>query len=140
VSTSTLGGHVNTMQPQLPVDGRRRRRLHSDEFKANAVASCTQPGMSMAAVAMAHGVNANLLRRWVREAELRPGGVQPEVPVATITPPGAVSSAFVPMQLPARSAAPDIRIELRRGATSVNVTWPASSAAECAAWMRELLR
>ena len=49
---------------------RRRRRLHSDEFKANAVAACMQSGISMAAVAMAHGVNANLLRRWVRHAEM----------------------------------------------------------------------
>ncbi|WP_200934239.1 transposase [Variovorax sp. Root318D1] len=49
---------------------RRRRRIHSDEFKANAVASCMQPGMSMAAVAMVQGVNANLLRRWVRDAEM----------------------------------------------------------------------
>ncbi|KQU91705.1 hypothetical protein ASC78_01925 [Variovorax sp. Root318D1] len=29
-----------------------------------------QPGMSMAAVAMVQGVNANLLRRWVRDAEM----------------------------------------------------------------------
>ncbi len=140
MSTSTLGGHVNTIQTQLPVDGRRRRRLHSDEFKANAVASCTQPGMSMAAVAMANGVNANLLRRWVREAELRSGGDRPDATVATIAPPRAATPAFVPMQLPARSVAPDIRIELRRGATSVTVTWPADAAAECAAWMRELLK
>jgi hypothetical protein len=35
---------------------------------------------------------------------------------------------------------PDIRIELRRGATSITVNWPAQAAAECAAWMRELLR
>jgi hypothetical protein len=34
----------------------------------------------------------------------------------------------------------DIRIELQRGATTVTVTWPASAASECAAWMRELLR
>lgn len=131
---------MNTIQTQLPVDGRRRRRLHSDEFKANAVASCTQPGMSMAAVAMANGVNANLLRRWVREAELRCGGDRPDAPVATIAPPSAATPAFVPIQLPARSVAPDIRIELRRGATSVTVTWPADVAGECAAWMRELLR
>lgn len=65
MSTSTfLGGHVSTI-PEQTVVGRRRRRKHSDEFKANAVASCMQPGMSMAAVAMAHGINANLLRRWV---------------------------------------------------------------------------
>lgn len=138
MSTSTLGGHVNTIQTQRPVDGRRRRRLHSDEFKANAVASCAQPGISMAAVAMANGVNANLLRRWVREAELRRDG--DGAPLATIAPPSAATPAFVPMQLPAKSVAQDIRIELRRGATAVTVIWPAEVAGECAAWMRELLR
>jgi len=29
--------------------------------------------MSMAAVAMVHGINANLLRRWVQEAAMKPG-------------------------------------------------------------------
>ncbi|MCC7326066.1 MAG: transposase [Burkholderiales bacterium] len=46
--------------------------MHSAEFKAYAVASCMQSGISMAAVVMANGINANLLRRWVREAELSP--------------------------------------------------------------------
>ena len=50
---------------------RQRRRRHSDEFKADLVAACTQPGISIAAVAMANGVNANLLRRWVTEVEMR---------------------------------------------------------------------
>ena len=86
MSTSTLGGHVNTISKQM-ADGRRRRRIHSDEFKANAVAAYMQPGMAMAAVAMANGVNANLLRRWVREAELRPGADRPAAPLTSITPP-----------------------------------------------------
>jgi transposase len=68
VSTSTLGGHVNTISKKM-ADGRRRRRVHSDEFKANAVAACQQVGVSIAAVAMAHGINANLLRRWVQVRE-----------------------------------------------------------------------
>ena len=38
-------------------------------FKAEAVAACRQPGVSIAAVAMSRSVNANLLRRWVVEAE-----------------------------------------------------------------------
>ena len=59
--------------PDHQAGTRRRRRIHSDDFKANAVASCMQPGMSMAAVAMAQGVNANLLRRWVRDAETMSG-------------------------------------------------------------------
>lgn len=102
-----------------------------------------QPGMSMAAVAMSNGINANLLRRWVQEAELKPAtdvvGTA-SVPVAK-TP--ASKTLFVPLTLPTPAApAPlaDIHIELRRGTTAVTVTWPASAAVECAAWMRELLR
>ena len=63
---------MHTISPQASGD-RRRRRLHSDEFKANAVASAAQPGVSMASVAMSLGINANLLRRWVRDAEVPPG-------------------------------------------------------------------
>ena len=121
----------------------RRRRLHSDEFKADAVANCMQPGMSMAAVAMAHGVNANLLRRWVREAELRPPGIALDKPTARGMQAPEAKPLLVPVSLPspvAAAPAPDIRIELQRGATAIIVTWPASAASECAAWMRELLR
>ena len=47
--------------------GRRRRREHSAEFKAQVVAVCSALGVSIAAVAMANCVNANLdLRRSVR--------------------------------------------------------------------------
>ncbi len=137
MSTSTLGGHVNTISNQV-VEGRRRRRLHSDEFKASAVAACMQPGMSMAAVAMAHGVNANLLRRWVRAVEMRAGDQAVQKQSAPTLP--APCAAFVPLQMPADAAASGIRIELRRGATSISVTWPADAGAQCAAWMRELLR
>lgn len=132
VSTSTLGGHVDTIEG-LPVAGRRRRRLHSDEFKADAVAAASQPGVSMASIALARGVNANLLRRWVREAE---------VPAATrLTKAAPAAPAFVPVQLPEPVApAGEIRIELKRGATTVAVVWPVVAAAECAQWIRELLR
>jgi transposase len=139
VSTSTPGGRVNTT-PEQAVGGRRRRRLHSDEFKANVVASCMRPGMSMAAVAMANGVNANLLRRWVRAAEMRPGAELAQVPAAPDRGVAQTPAAFIPMQLPAKTAAADIRIELRRGVTSISVAWPTDAVTECAAWMRELLR
>jgi transposase len=45
--------------------------------------------------------------------------------------------------LPAPStqqAAPDIRIELRRGATTVTIAWPGQAAGECAAWLGQWLR
>jgi len=132
VSTSTLGGHVDTIESQ-GISGRRLRRLHSDEFKADAIAAATQPGVSMASVAMARGINANLLRRWVRDSEVAPTKALPK--------PAPAPSTFVPVQLPA-PAAPggDIRLELRRGTTTISVTWPMAAAAECAGWMREMPR
>lgn len=99
-----------------------------------------QPGMSMAAVAMAHGINANLLRRWVREAEMGGGTLALQQQAASQAPTKTSVPAFMPMQLPAAGAAPAISIELRRGATAINVSWPAEAADTCAAWMRELLR
>jgi transposase len=129
VSTSTLGGHVDTIGP-LPAAGRRRRRLHSDEFKADAVAAASQPGMSMASVALARGINANLLRRWVREAE---------VPAVKLL--AKAAPTFVPVRLPEASIpVGEVRIEVRRGTTTITVAWPMAAAAECASWMRELLR
>ena len=92
---------------------------------------------------MSRGINANLLRRWVRESEMR------TVPAATMiaAQPGPAPSSspaptapFVALQLPAPVAKKDIRVELRCGATTVTVAWPADAASECAVWIRELLR
>lgn len=132
VSTSTLGGHVDTI-PAPATAGRRRRRLHSDEFKADAVAAASQPGVSMASVALARGINANLLRRWVRDAEV--------LPTRALAHASPAAPAFVPVRLP-DAAAPmgEIRIDVRRGATTITVAWPMAAAAECATWIRELLR
>ena len=118
-----------------PANGRRRRRKHSAEFKAQAVAACQEPGVSIAAMALANGINANLLRRWVVDAEQPPQSR----PAAVVRIAGAAPS-FIPVAMSEAMCGPDIRIELRRGATSINVTWPVTAAAECAAWMRELLR
>jgi transposase len=40
----------------------------------------------------------------------------------------------------AEVATGEIRLELKRGALGVSVTWPISAATECAAWLREVLR
>jgi hypothetical protein len=41
---------------------------------------------------------------------------------------------------PASREDPAIRIELRRGVTTVNVAWPLAAAGECSVWLRELLK
>jgi transposase len=116
--------------------GRRRRRTHSAAFKTEAVAACRQPGMSIAAAAMARTVNANLLRRWVVEAERAE-----EMTRSAFKALPAPSDAFVALPMPAKTVEKTaIRIEVRRGTLTVSVHWPSSAMHECAIWLREVLK
>ena len=93
----------------------------------------------MASVAMANGVNANVVRRWVLESEAvvaRPANDARPAPLAATQLP----SNFVQVSLPSAPTTPDIRIEIQRGSAKIVVVWPSTAASECAAWMRELLR
>ena len=111
---------------------RAPRRRHPVELKAQVLRECAEPGASIAQIAMAHGLNANLVHKWRRQAERGDAALAPV----------RSAGAFIPIALASEPApeAVDIRIELRRGPLLVNVTWPVASAAQCAAWMRELLK
>lgn len=111
----------------------RRRRRHSSEFKAAVIQECMRPGVSMAAVALAHSLNANLLRKWVIDAESALPPKPKSAPAQDAPMPGPT---FVPLALPAATLEGDIRVELQRGGTTVTLVWPASAARECAAWLR----
>lgn len=106
----------------------KTRRRYGAELKQQILAECAQPDASVASVALSHGINANVVHKW----RLQACGVLPAVQ----------APSFVPVSLPppACVAAPDIHIELRRGATSVTLTWPLAAAEQCAVWMRELLK
>lgn len=116
---------------------RRRRQSYSDAFKASVVAACAAPGVSIASVALANEINANLARRWIKEHEAasRPA----------VTPQAAPSPALVPVSVqapdPIVPALPqDLRVEIRHHHTVVQVTWPLAEASTCAQWLREILR
>lgn len=117
--------------------GRRRRRRHSSEFKAAVVRECMRPGVSIAAVALAHSLNANMLRKWVIDAENALPSKRKAAPAQDVPVP---SPTFVPLALPAPTVQGDIRIELQRGGTTVTLVWPAAAARDCAAWLSEWLR
>jgi len=123
---------------QVVGTGRRRRRSYSELFKAETVGECQQPGVSIAAIALARGVNASLVRRWVKEAE------QSGIPIAIrrAESTAAIDGApnFVPVTLPPNSAGDAIRIKVQRRGGTVSMEWPASAAHECALLLRELLR
>ena len=120
--------------------GRRRRRRHSSEFKATVIRECLKPGVSIAAVALAHSLNANMLRKWVIDAEHK--GVAPVAakPAKVAEPPPMPAPTFVPLALPAPVVDGEIRIELQRTGTTIKIVWPAAAARDCATWLRDWLR
>ena len=111
---------------------RPTRRFYSPEFKTQVTQECRQSGASVAGVALAHGINANIVHRWLRE------------PTASALSPQ--SQAFVPVTLndsvpgPAPHAEPDIRVEVQRANATIVVKWPLQGSTACAAWLREWLR
>jgi transposase len=110
---------------------RTRVRAYPLEFKERVLAQCDEPGASVAKVALGHGLNANMLHTWRRQAH----------PSLQRLASGA--GEFVSLPLPNASAPAAnalIRIELRRGVTSVTVAWPVEAAGACAGWLRELLK
>lgn len=117
---------------------KRRRRRHTAEFKAAAIAACRVPGASVAGVALERQVNANLLRRWVKEA-----GAQALVASVIAASAPEPASSFMPLRISvpkdtAREERP-IRVHIRKARTRITIEWPASAAAACAVWLKELL-
>ena len=70
-------------------DGRRRR--FDPQAKLELIQACMQPGVSVARIALDHSVNANLLRKWIRDYERERSGAVASKAVERPAP------AFVPV-------------------------------------------
>ncbi len=128
----------------LAAPASRRNRRHAPEFKARVIAACLQPGVSIAAVALANGLNANFLRSWVKahrdqqrsdiaiRVERNPNSVPAKRSAATLVP--------VRVQPPSDERSSTIEVEIRRQQTVVAIRWPASEATACGQWLRDWLR
>jgi transposase len=148
-----------------PNTHRTQRRVHGAEIKSQVLAQCREPGASVAAVAQAHGLNANLVRKWLSGRGLKRTGlavrdavsdkvaevVRPAQAPAPLTASAAPGLQFVALGLPVPSqgtkgvpceVAPmngaHIHVELRGANASLVVHWPASQAQGCAAWLSDL--
>ena len=76
--------------------GQRRRLRHAAEFKASVIEECLRPDVSIAAVALAHGLNANMLRKWVIDSEHKVVAPAPSVTSASEQP-AMPPPTFIPL-------------------------------------------
>ncbi|SCZ48617.1 IS66-like element accessory protein TnpA [Pseudomonas oryzihabitans] len=108
-----------------------QRRSYPKSFKAQIVEECTQPGALVAGVALSHGLNANLVHKWIRRQQAQ----QPAVP-----------SGFIPIPLgPSGSATPSaadraIQIAIPHRTGKLSVQRPGNDPEGCARFLRELLK
>ena len=132
---------------------REPRRQHEPALKTQVLAACAEPGASVAAVAQAHGLNANLVHKWRRGIGV--STLNLERPTHPARRADLVNAAFIPLALsaialpptphsqgpaPATVPAPaDIRIEWRRGGAAISVSWPVSAAPQCAGWLLQCM-
>jgi transposase len=108
-----------------------QHRSYSISFKAQVVEECAQPGASVAGVALSHGLNANLVHKWIRHQ---------------LAQPAAVPSGFIPIplasSLPAIPSTADMAIQIGvpHRAGELSVRWPSNDPEGCARFLREVLK
>ena len=123
-------------KPAVATPPKRSWRRHSEEFRARVIELARQPNTSVAAVALANGLNANMLRRWVRDAEVagmagdKVAALPAFVQLPMQTPPSPATVA--PEQTAAR-----VEVEIQRNGTTVRANLPVDS--RSAAWLREVM-
>ncbi|PUA41286.1 IS66 family insertion sequence hypothetical protein [Pseudomonas protegens] len=106
----------------------RQRHTYSKSLKAQVVQECQQPGVSVSSVALRHGINANVVRRW-----LPPKHNNTVVNLPT----------FAPLKLTSPDQAKpetSIRIEIPYEQGALIVTWPSGDPTGCARFVRGLTR
>ena len=130
--------HTNLIKAPM----RRSRRRYTEEFKKQATEACLIPGVSIASVALANGLNANLLRRWVTERQEAVAGsvTLPDQHPLEITEPSIPGLVPITVAMPEIPPSGEIKIEIHRNQMLISITWPVSQSTSCADWLRDLLR
>jgi transposase len=124
---------MNNIMDTMATDKKRTRRNYAPALKAQILAECELPGASVARIAMAHGINDNVVHTWRKLA--REG---------LLSSPG-VAVGFIPFTVAPEPDAEVGRVdhlvvEVQRGSLLMKFTWPLSAAEKLSAWTRELLR
>lgn len=89
------------------------RKCYDEQAKRQLVEASLRPGVSVARMALEHGINANLLRTWIRRHE-----GQRDIVVQAPAPGLVLNSAFVPVVTaarPAKARTSDLGAELPNG-------------------------
>ncbi len=78
-------------------EGKAGRRTYSAAAKRAVVELCNRPGVSVARTALSHGINANLLRRWIVQYAV------PKAQARRVVSLDATAATVLPVNTPSRN-------------------------------------
>jgi transposase len=110
------------MSEIIPTKIAGKRRRFSADFKAQIVAACNQPGAS---VALANGLNANLVHKWRRLAKDK-------------VPDDVAQPDFLPVPLARDPGSDTHNTHLLIEVSGIKVHWPLQHMDRAIAWLRAL--
>lgn len=137
-------------QARAPAAAPKRGR-YSLALKARLVAACSEPGASVAAIALAHGLKAKLLYRWVSEQRQKQSNANSAhtaatgfVQLATTLPAAAAPTSHcapAAMRAATQDAPPAQHLQLHfsRGDLQISLNLPAHQHTQCAALLKLVL-
>jgi len=79
------------------------RRWYTSQFKGEIVARCLQPSASVSGIAVEHGLNPNMVRKWIERTHKDSRRLAPLLPVV-------LSPAKPEVEAPSQCACIEIRI------------------------------
>lgn len=119
----------------LPQENQAGRRRHTSGFKRQVLAECRQPGVSVAAVALRHGINQNMIYTWRRAVKLSSHDEFLRLPSLPAVPP---SDILEPAS--AAESTATVCIELQIPSGQITVQWPIDSITLSTKWIKALMR
>ena len=120
LSVDTIMDQLSVNAPSVPTKVKRRR--HTPAFRAKIVARSQQPGASVAAIALEHNLNANLVHKWRRLAEQKTSS-----PVS--------SSEFLPVPF---EAIPTSKATVHFQLNELSIDWPLTEIDRAIPWLKAL--
>ncbi len=111
----------------------KRRRRHAPQLKLQVLAECEQPGVSVASVALHHGINQNLIYTWRRNQKR-------DAQHAFVRLPTPLPSLSGPTRSEPCVATATLHVELPSPSGPIHVHWPLADAALSVDWLRALMQ
>ena len=110
------------------------RRRHPKALKHQVLAECQQPGVSVASVALRHGINQNLVYKWRHQVARKAQDTFLCLPT-----PATLAAQQAPTVSVVNGEAATVRMDVPSPSGQITVHWPLSHMERSVAWIKALM-